>query len=195
VEIGNPSNSRELQMTVRIPVRIAARSKPQLWLITDTHFHHKAMVEYCGRPDDHTDVICANWRKLVAPHDTVIHLGDVIFNQAGSVGEILSSLPGTKILILGNHDYHHKEGWWMEKGFALICRSLVVRNALLTHLPAAELPANATINIHGHFHNSDHHRWDCPTYPHNKLLHIEDTLAPILFDEIAPERKGALVLA
>ena len=167
----------------------------KVWLITDTHFNHKAMVEYCGRPEDHTERICANWNRLVSIYDTVIHLGDVIFNKAGSIGDLMASLPGRKILIMGNHDYHHDEGWWMRHGFALACNSLVYRNVLLTHFPAAELPANATINIHGHFHNSDHHRWDCPTYPHNKLLHIEDTLSPVLFEDVAPAKEGSLILA
>lgn len=78
------------------------------WFTSDTHFGHQNIIRYCDRPFSNTDemdeAIIANWNEVVAPEDTVYHLGDV------ALGAIAESLPkvarlnGYKICVLGNHD-------------------------------------------------------------------------------------------
>ena len=53
----------------------------------------------------------ANWRRLIAPEDTVILAGDtswaMTLQGTGADFAFLQSLPGQKWLLKGNHDY-----WW-----------------------------------------------------------------------------------
>lgn len=52
-----------------------------------------------------------NWRRLVAPEDTVVIAGDISWamklEDALKDFQFLHNLPGQKILLKGNHDY-----WW-----------------------------------------------------------------------------------
>lgn len=72
---------------------------------SDTHFNHKNIIKYCNRPfssvDEMNRTLIDNWNSKVGRTDTVYHLGDV---QWGSDLDILNSLRGKKILIVGNHD-------------------------------------------------------------------------------------------
>lgn len=120
----------------------------QTWVITDTHFYHAAMVYLCHRPDDFGEQIIANWKRLVQPEDTVIHLGDVAWKDI-----TINKLPGRKILVRGNHD-SKTDTWYMENGFDFVCNSFTLNrygvNALFTHKP--ELFHSYDINICGHTH-------------------------------------------
>ena len=74
------------------------------WVISDTHLFHTKMTELCGRPEDFTALIVRNWSNMVGPEDVVYHLGDVGFYKKGEFSGLIRGLPGTKILIRGNHD-------------------------------------------------------------------------------------------
>lgn len=128
-----------------------------LWLITDTHFDHQAMIKSCHRPENFTAQICENWRRLVSPKDTVIHLGDCAWGKKGM--ERLLKLPGKKILIRGNHDDQSLEKY-MNMGWDFAADSIVMKlqgiTILFSHKP--RWGHKADINIHGHFH--DLHRED-----------------------------------
>ena len=127
------------------------------WLITDTHFNHEKMCEYENRPADFNEQIIANWQKLVGSEDTVIHLGDVILGQNGTLDTILRDLPGRKILTLGNHD-HGSVDWYMRKGFDKVVKEYRLYHnglqLLFSHEPVMPLPNNIDLNIHGHFHRN-----------------------------------------
>ena len=77
------------------------------FLISDTHFNHTKIETYCDRPSDFTDRIVHNWRQVVQPSDLVIHVGDVFIGKREGWEAIYPTLPGRKILIRGNHDWHH----------------------------------------------------------------------------------------
>lgn len=128
-----------------------------LWVITDTHFSHDAMLRNCGRPSNFTALICENWRKMVSPKDTVIHLGDCAWRPEGM--KRLLSLPGRKILVRGNHDDKSLEKY-MAMGWDFACDSIVMKlsgvTVLFSHAP--RWGHRSDINIHGHFH--DLHRED-----------------------------------
>ena len=128
-----------------------------LWVITDTHFDHHAMISSCGRPENFTALICNHWRQMVKPKDTIIHLGDCAWRPEGM--KRLLSLPGKKILVRGNHDDKSLEKY-MDMGWDFACDSLVMKlggiTILFSHKP--RWGHRADINIHGHFH--DLHRED-----------------------------------
>lgn len=165
------------------------------WLITDTHWNHEMLIREGHRPPDFNERIKAQWKRLVQPHDLVYHLGDVILGMNGTLGSILSDLPGTKFLVRGNHD-HESNGWYLRHGFSFVAQGILHGGVWLTHAPQTQLPDGAVLNVHGHLHN-DHVR--AAALPeHCKVLVLEDTdYAPVEFDKFVgftPMRKILLGL-
>lgn len=143
---------------------------PKTWVISDTHFFHAMLVEKGYRPADFQEQIINNWKRLVASQDTVIHLGDVIFARASTLGEIMADLPGRKILVRGNHD-KESDSWYLARGFSAVCHGLLVGGVWLTHAPQATLPDGALLNVHGHLHAGTHRT--TRVADHCKLLALE----------------------
>lgn len=158
-------------------------NKPaKTWVITDTHFNHDAMVPYCGRPENHTEIILKNWRMATSPNDVTIHLGDVIIGRDSELKGMLEQVAGKKFLVMGNHDKKTK-GWYMRNGFDFVGDGLTWRDIYFSHIPVETLPDGCTINVHGHFHNNENH--DGTIYSHSKLLAIEYTeYKPVLFESL-----------
>lgn len=87
-----------------------------IYFISDTHFFHRRILEYCGRvPGSRGTVwdtveamnegLRERWNKKVPKTATVYMLGDVAFGKDKSaVINFLYTLNGTKHLIYGNHD-------------------------------------------------------------------------------------------
>ena len=82
----------------------------KIWFTSDTHYSHRNSMRYCGRPfltvGKCDEEMIKRWNKVVAPEDTVYHLGDVSMHTA-PIKRILPQLNGKKILIIGNHDTIH----------------------------------------------------------------------------------------
>ena len=51
------------------------------WVVSDTHFGHDNIVGFCHRPEDHEQVMIAEWRKEVPDDATVLHLGDLCYRS------------------------------------------------------------------------------------------------------------------
>lgn len=84
-----------------------------LFIVSDTHFSHKNIIKFCGRPfanaDEMNEGLIEKWNSVVKPIDTVLHLGDVGFNYS-SLFKIIPRLNGQgKMLILGNHDWNQEK--------------------------------------------------------------------------------------
>lgn len=75
---------------------------------SDTHFGHKNIIKYSNRPfDDFAAMdwqIVDKWNSMVSDTDVVYHLGDVAMGDSERWDEILKSLNGYKVLVVGNHD-------------------------------------------------------------------------------------------
>src|SRR3990167_9246166 len=136
----------------------------KIWLIGDTHFNHKKLLQYENRPKDFNRIIIQNWNKVVSTDDIVIHLGDVILGQDSTLKEILGNCLGRKILTRGNHD-HHSMQWYMQRGFDFACDYFVYKNIAFSHAPLTPLPfrtsdenynKQVSLNIHAHFHHGNH---------------------------------------
>lgn len=153
------------------------------WVITDTHLGHHRMVEKGYRPDGFETKIYNLWRMLVADEDLLIHLGDVALPDSDkAVWETIQSLPGRKILTMGNHDKRSPK-WYMERGFAFACEAFELGDVLFTHAPRSALPEHIKHNVHGHLHTGEHRSFESTSAHH--LLSLEEAgYGPVLLDRI-----------
>lgn len=135
------------------------------WLISDTHFGHKNIIKYCGRPKNHETVIIRNWKKLVKPTDTILHLGDITVFYGDNQEyweEKTSELPGRKKLILGNHD-GRRPTYYRNLGFSVVqpfIQKFGDVRVLFSHYPVFHTyNAKWDLNIHGHSHTHKGKKW------------------------------------
>lgn len=79
-----------------------------VFFTSDTHFYHRAIVEYNKRPfasvEEHDEMLIRYWNERVGAADTVYHLGDIIFGGSKIWHSIVPRLNGKIHLVLGNHD-------------------------------------------------------------------------------------------
>ncbi len=91
---------------------------PSLFALSDPHLSlagDKPMAVFGPRWDNHVALLKENWERLVTADDIVLVPGDISWATRLSEALVdlnwLDSLPGTKVLIRGNHDY-----WWESLG-------------------------------------------------------------------------------
>ena len=158
-----------------------------MWFTSDTHFGHENIIKYCDRPfkntDHMNDEIVRRWNEVVAPTDTVFHLGDVALGRLDNSLAQVSRLNGHKILRLGNHDRPFmrmgkadEQTWWDRyaevfqevwhwRGYESV--NIAGEFFTLSHFPYAgdhtltdryaehRLPDEGVPLIHGHVHTTD----------------------------------------
>jgi len=132
----------------------------QTWLISDTHFFHENIGEYCSRPAGWQEMIIENWNRWIRPGDIVFHLGDLALGKKENTEALIPQLNGKLFLMRGNHDrrgvafYHGfgitlvKDPFRMETNTGL--------NLVFSHRPIVPLPPvpPGLLNLHGHIHNN-----------------------------------------
>lgn len=132
--------------------------------ISDHHFYHGKIIEYCERPFGNVGEMNAYmiecWNNVVTPEDTVYHLGDFAFtyDDPEQQRRILERLHGRKILIVGNHDLplkKCKEVGWHHATRQFQYTTASGRVALMQHRPWLDdtLPPGIEVVLHGHIHN------------------------------------------
>lgn len=130
----------------------------RIFVIADTHFNHRRLLEIGNRPTDYEARIDRAWRRGVGDDDVVIHAGDVAVGDDAAAHARLAALPGRKWLVLGNHD-RRSFNWYLSRGWNSVSHGLRLElfghRILVTHLPAA-LDGWFTLNIHGHLHGDTH---------------------------------------
>lgn len=100
-----------------------------------------------------------NWNSVVSKDDTVFHLGDVsAYINKRKINNILSSLNGKKILVMGNHDNILSVKEWLSVGFDEVCPYPIIYNEFIVmqHIPPQYIN-NATpfFYIYGHVHATE----------------------------------------
>lgn len=100
----------------------------KVWAIADLHLafgdQSKSMDIFGPQWENYTQKIEAHWRELISAEDLVLLPGDISWamrpEQAVKDLEWIDRLPGTKVMIRGNHDY-----WW---GSASKVRSILPKS-------------------------------------------------------------------
>jgi len=129
------------------------------YVISDTHFGHTNIIEYCDRPytsvGEMNEALTANWNRTVDDDDEVIFVGDLtIAGTAEAFLRWIDRLHGEITFIVGDHD---------DEVLTTLDRVYVCEDYRFdyddqqfycVHDPA-DLPANqSTWAIHGHHHNN-----------------------------------------
>ena len=127
-----------------------------IYLTSDWHFfknHYKKEANYVN-----TQKILTWCRQNVKPDDVFMYLGDISFRYANEEDQkesqrLLASIPGHKVLILGNHDMMLGQDYFTGCGFHYVYEKLDHKNIIYTHKPIPmEIMPEEYINIHGHMH-------------------------------------------
>lgn len=124
------------------------------YTISDHHFGHGNIIEYCSRPfsnvNDMNAQMVTRWNDTVDEDDTVIYLGDVRHHpDPHTIGSWFDRLNGEILLVRGNHDnIGHNQSF------------NVVNSCTIQHgryqFYCEHQPVGSNIwSIHGHSHNND----------------------------------------
>jgi predicted phosphohydrolase len=91
-------------------------ASPTIWAIADLHLSFarpRDQTRYGDRWRDHTARLQEAWRAHIAPQDIVLLPGDLSWGRTPLRVQPdidwLASMPGSKVLVRGNHDY-----WWRD---------------------------------------------------------------------------------
>lgn len=146
-------------METAVGGRIDPASTEHTWIWSDLHLDHAAIIHHSDRP--HPDVHAMNtmlfraWRERVDETDTIICLGDVTLREPSArILSKLSTMPGRKLLVAGNHDFLPAQEWPKTYGFDATAPTMLCEaepKLLLTHEPLGEVPPGC-VNVHGHVH-------------------------------------------
>lgn len=157
------------------------------WIWSDLHLSDRGPLQAFDRPfadvDEMNRHLLAEWRRTVAPDDTIICLGDVAHPDAWRDPRLMLELrdcPGRRILIEGNHDTGQHEGLWTagferRSAFALYAADPPLA---LSHEPLAAVPVGA-VNLHGHLHEGTE-----PTRRHVNLTVERWKYRPVRMPEV-----------
>lgn len=130
------------------------------FLIGDTHFYHKNIINYCDRPFETVaqmnEQLIRNWNKVVKRDDRVIVVGDFALCGREQIIQIGKKLNGKKTLILGNHDRASIKTYY-EAGFEFVSQYPIVLDEfyIISHYPKYVQPKGIYSNIYAHVHNDE----------------------------------------
>jgi len=157
------------------------------YVISDTHFGHGNLIEYCNRPFDDTGEMngemVVRWQNTVNSADTVIHLGDARHPPDPYTAESwMDALDGQIVLVRGNHD----EGV-TPNGTLHVFESVTIRHGRWSfYMEHAPINGFGGWQIHGHVHNNDVENYPFINYE-NKTINVSVELIdyrPVALDEI-----------
>ena len=175
--------------------------KNKIWIISDTHFHHRRILEYEAeaRPfkdrDEMDAELVKRWNAVVGPSDVVFHLGDFAFAGKNYISSIAHQLNGRKILLLGNHDRENMIDW-ISCGFDTVHEQpfLLDGKFIFSHEPLAEIP-DGKINVYGHVHGSKYfntidrnricvcvERWNCAPIEYEFIKNLYNPTSPAIIE-------------
>lgn len=80
------------------------------YVLSDTHFGHENIIEYCDRPFDSVtemnQALVQNWNETVTADDEVVFLGDLtIAGTAEAFLQWIDRLNGEIVFVVGDHDH------------------------------------------------------------------------------------------
>ena len=121
-----------------------------IWFCSDLHFGHKNIGIFRNLPSEEENRrrISKDWNDLVTKRDIVYVLGDACFTM--DTVEDFALLPGSKVLIRGNHDLLDTQVYL--KYFKSVYGILKYKEFWLSHAPIHPLELRGKVNLHGHVH-------------------------------------------
>lgn len=166
-------------MIVNNPNKINYENVSSIWFTSDTHFGHENIIKYTKRPfqsvEEMDKELIKRWNDVVAPDDTVYHLGDFTLGNINKFQFYIEQLNG-RINILSNK-WHHDKYWIKDyhkdfdiKAFVYKFRVPILLDAIevltidddskygkkitLCHYPLEEWESKyyGSIHLHGHIH-------------------------------------------
>ncbi|MGD9697501.1 metallophosphoesterase [Acinetobacter sp.] len=164
------------------------------WITTDTHFGHDIITKWAGRPENHERLILKRLKSNVTEKDILIHLGDVSFKNHVYWHELLMEIPTKrKYLLRGNHDKKSID-WYLERGWDFVADMLSLKIygkiIVFSHMPVID--NGYDLNIHGHFHNSDHRRYEPELVAiendKQRLIMLEHSYMPVNLKTLISQR-------
>jgi calcineurin-like phosphoesterase family protein len=138
-----------------------ARKESDMWFVSDMHFGHTNIIDFCNRPfaavEEMDEALVANWNGCVGANDKVFHLGDWAFHNYERIGQ----LKGNIISVPGNHDHERAKKIlpYLPNGFANEVEYLKIdkeRRFVLCHYPFAAWRREYRYHLHGHMHGTLH---------------------------------------
>lgn len=162
----NDRRGEKLAKLNRLPFRDDI-DPARTWIISDTHFGHRNIVDFANRPPDHESLLLERWAANVGDSDTVLHLGDLVYRGNAQFRALIAPhLTGArKLLVKGNHD-HQRASFYKKCGFKF-ARPFQLKwgehNVSFSHYPWDDeeegRPMSETdIRVHGHIHTSGYTR-------------------------------------
>jgi calcineurin-like phosphoesterase family protein len=136
------------------------------FVISDPHFGHSRIIEYCDRPFDSVDhmneVLIENWNNTVGDNDLVICNGDFMFYKKDD--SIFNALNGKKILVLGNHDHKATVALSWEAVHDIYSFKHNDKMIVMCHYPIFSWPKkfHGAIHLYGHVHNVKEDQLEMP---------------------------------
>jgi calcineurin-like phosphoesterase family protein len=124
--------------------------------MADPHIGHLKIGNYrkeIGSVEENTKIIVENYMKTINKRDTIYFLGDVAFDYDSL--NIIKSLPGSKHLVMGNHDAEKKRKMHIREYldcFDTISSLVKYKEFWLSHCPIHPQELRGKRNIHGHVH-------------------------------------------
>lgn len=144
------------------------------YFISDLHLFHENCIRFDNRPfkdvEQMNEAIVSNWNNKVTNGDTVYILGDVSMRGTNlELIQLVSTLRGRKVLILGNHDrvkdYRYSVLFDEITDYKVIQTSIANKedpkksdavHVVLSHYPILMWinQHRGYIHLYGHVHNS-----------------------------------------
>lgn len=143
-----------------------SRKGIRYYVTADTHFGHDKLIDIANRPIRHDDIMMKHHHNLLnrpLQKTVLIHLGDFCIGLDEKWhDEFMDQLAiGTKcILTKGNHD-RKTDTWYYNHGWDFVGEMIILNvyglRILMSHKPQENLHG-CDFNIHGHLHNTVHHK-------------------------------------
>ncbi len=155
----NVNKELELPEAISDDIHYILDNTPDNHIFLTTDWHILGHKYGKGRNPVNINNIVAWCKKNIRDDDVLINCGDLAHRYANKedqekAAKIYRSLPGIKVLILGNHDIATGEEFYTNCGFDFIFKRLVHNGIVYSHRPEnIEADPELNFNIHGHKHD------------------------------------------
>lgn len=124
-----------------------------IWVACDWHlFNREVEPRHPFRSTRNIGKLGDHYADMIQDDDLFIYLGDLCdpeVTDKEALTTIIKSIPGYKVLCMGNHD-NQDIVYYYDIGFDKVCDVLRIHNLLFSHKPIRVAPDE--LNIHGHLH-------------------------------------------